>query len=160
MTTAKRLLIPLTVLAASLGIIAACGDDDGGGDALTPEEYANQFEEISNAAQNDTRNLSDDLSAEEGLSMTADIFDDAANDLGDLGSPPEFSDAHDEFVDATAALADAFRDLADAAGTDAESEAGQALDSALSEWQSACQDVVSAAGDEGVTVAVDCSIGS
>ena len=154
-------------LAVFILALSACGgdDDDGnGGDgdnggSLSAEAYFERFSTIANAAQSDAQALSDDLSAEDGLNATADIFTETANDIDALNAPTAVNLSHGAFVDATHSLADAFGGLADAAGSDDEVSADDALNTALAIWSSRCQAVVAVGSGLGITVDVDCSVG-
>ncbi|HEY5626276.1 MAG TPA: hypothetical protein VIT93_07285 [Dehalococcoidia bacterium] len=154
----------LTVLILSL---SACGgdDDDGSagagndGGALSAESYFERFSEIATAAQGNVKALSDELSAEDSLDATADIFDEAADDADALNPPAAAKNTHGPFVDATHSLSDAFRDLAGASGSDGEASAGDDLDTALAIWSSRCLAVVAVGEALDVAVDVDCSIG-
>lgn len=165
-----KLFMLLTALTlAILGLTVACGDDDDGDEdnegegALTVQQYADEFSDIGLTAKSDAQGLSDDLEPQESLTATADIFDDAAEEFDELNAPTELNHVHGPFVDATYELADAFRALADSAGSDSEAEAGDALDTAMAAWQSACQGVVVAVEALDATVDAevdaDCTIG-
>jgi len=114
MTTIRRVAVLVSVAGlASLGV-AACGDDDDGGDALTQEEFVDQGNQICSDGNDELdaafADLPDDAEpTPDQISEFADTFEENVSGqidaIDDLVPPDDIADDVDEI------LADARDDL-------------------------------------------------
>lgn len=97
--------VGFVVLAASLGLLAACGDDGGGSPEVSTgaptEDYAEQAEQVCETALDEARDLEGDERAAR--------YDDGAAELAALVPPEDQRAAAQSLVDGFVAYADLYR---------------------------------------------------
>jgi hypothetical protein len=115
-------VVPL-VIAASLGILAACGgDDDEAGLPLSRDEYFRElqgtFDDLQDSFSGFEYDLSDDPSDEESYDATVDFYERVAGYTEELSSglasitpPVSLADMHSELVAATEDSGDPVRSI-------------------------------------------------
>ena len=99
--TRMRLPKILTVLAAVSLIAAGCGDDEGGGEALSKDEFVKQANDVCKKYEAKAKELGDPQSLEE-LPEYADkavaLFDDQLGELKDLTPPEDMQEDYDALI--------------------------------------------------------------
>jgi hypothetical protein len=102
-TTSLRILAALVAAVLSLGLLAACGDDDGG--PLSTEEYADKFNPINDeflalgqevAATIETAKGQTDATLAGKFGDQAKSVGDLKERLDDLDPPEEYQSDHDK----------------------------------------------------------------
>lgn len=169
-------MLSIRVLAAAITLVGfglvggACGGD-GGGDALTLEEYFERVDELENKQLADSQAIDDELDLlDEDLTVDEvadsfqeqiDVLRELRDGLDDLNPPDEAQDAHDEVVDSLEASADEFEDLLDEfrdedSVEDAFAAVGEADTPESDRATEACIDLQQVAADNGIDVELDC----
>lgn len=117
MTTARIAVVALFAATA----LAACGDDDAGGDRLSAEEWVEQAEAICQEADDDAEELfaelDDDIDAEAfGEFATEELLPrvrQQIEDIGDLNPPEELEDDVEELLDTVRRVLDEVEEQAE-----------------------------------------------
>jgi len=157
----------LTGLLLALGVAAgAC--KDGGGGALTLEEYFRKLDELDSEFSTGSDAVdaqiegSQDLDEIRGLmDEQVTVFDDFIGGLEDLEPPDEVQEPHDNAIEGLSDFRDELSAAVDEAG-DAETvdEAFAAFDSldftGIEQAQAACRELEQIAADNNITVDLDC----
>lgn len=165
-----RIAIPLAV--CLLALIACSGDDDGGGDPISFDQYGPEVAAIFDSSRDELQRLDDefdeaDYETDEEL-LEADrlllrsfgaVFSDAARRLGEITPPENAAAAHQTFRDTAIEVAAAFDDYADALDTETVDDASDAVGEALSDFEVACAEVRAIIAANGPSIGIDCVLG-
>lgn len=174
------LIAALAAVLSAFTLAATACDGDGGGDALTLEEYFARFEEIDQNVDAEIEALFADFPEddagffedEENLPLVQELFagfprvlGDALDELRGVNPPSEVEEAHDEFLEAGDELLAVFEDVSGQA-QDAETmaeidtintEGSVEIDPLQATFDSACLDIVDVATENDISIDVSCT---
>lgn len=135
-TPKRTFLRPLWALAAAMALVlAACGDDSGGGEELSEADFVAQFSEICMDVDEQISAL-DANTVEEGQVAAAEaqaIVEDGITQLQALQPPSDIADEVDMGIDALAQTGDVFGELANIDDEAEFVETGAQIDAARQE---------------------------
>ena len=140
MTKTKALILPAL---AGLLLAAGCGgDDNGGGDRLSKDEYTKQATAICTESQKKTDALKEPTKPEEVktfLQQGIDITRENVNKFKDLNPPEDLQDEHDAAVKAEQQALDKLQEITD--DLKGEASDAQVVQKAQGELESISKDV-------------------
>lgn len=175
-----RLFVPLLIagLSLTLGVLAgACGGDDGddgddGEDERGLEEYFQQLETSFQSIQGRFDTLEEEFpqafvepaATRDALDAIAEVAGESRDALGEIDAPDETRQAHNEFLDSTAAYQGFLEDVVgQLAGIDSMAEVQQVLadneselDAARARGGAACNALQDIADENDIVVDLGC----
>ena len=168
-----RIMATVLAMAALLGVTAfASACDDGGGDALTLEEFFQRVQELDNDFEAKAADLgaqAEGLTEESSVDETVALFrqqvgliEEFVTNLDALEAPPEAADLVEEAVsagnEAETALNDAIDEASDAETLDELFAvfAAPEVEAAFTRFDQVCLDAEQLAADNDITVDLNC----